>query len=123
MNRRESLRAHSQIGRAAGGMFASNGDVLCWYRLQAKTKELKSTLNSEFRLIHELCVYVLCNTRKVSAGCCVIVQPQGMQGRWGAHTQAVPNSCRQAIQPGCNSSWWRIHVVWTARGGCSRGLQ
>lgn len=31
---------------------------------QAKTKELKNTLNSEFRLIHELCVFVLMNTRK-----------------------------------------------------------
>lgn len=31
---------------------------------QAKTKELKNTLNNEFRLIHELCVFVLCNTRK-----------------------------------------------------------
>uniref|UniRef100_A0A7S0WF70 Importin N-terminal domain-containing protein n=1 Tax=Chlamydomonas leiostraca TaxID=1034604 RepID=A0A7S0WF70_9CHLO len=31
---------------------------------QAKTKELKTSLNSEFRLIHELCVFVLCNTRK-----------------------------------------------------------
>jgi exportin-1 len=32
---------------------------------QAKTKELKASLNSEFRLIHELCVFVLMNTRKV----------------------------------------------------------
>ncbi|KAG1655478.1 hypothetical protein FOA52_008673 [Chlamydomonas sp. UWO 241] len=32
---------------------------------QAKTKELKSSLNNEFRLIHELCVFVLMNTRKV----------------------------------------------------------
>lgn len=31
---------------------------------QAKTKELKTSLNNEFRLIHELCVFVLCNTRK-----------------------------------------------------------
>ncbi|KAL6757535.1 exportin [Haematococcus lacustris] len=31
---------------------------------QAKTKELKVNLNSEFGLIHELCVFVLCNTRK-----------------------------------------------------------
>lgn len=31
---------------------------------QAKTKELKVSLNSEFRLIHELCVFVLLNTRK-----------------------------------------------------------
>mmetsp|Transcript_36522 Transcript_36522/g.81303 ORF Transcript_36522/g.81303 Transcript_36522/m.81303 type:complete len:1073 (+) Transcript_36522:318-3536(+) len=31
---------------------------------QAKTKELKASLNNEFRLIHELCVYVLVNTRK-----------------------------------------------------------
>lgn len=33
-------------------------------RAQAKTKELKTTLNNEFRLIHEICVFVLCNTRK-----------------------------------------------------------
>ena len=26
---------------------------------QAKTKELKNSLNQEFRLIHELCLYVL----------------------------------------------------------------
>lgn len=32
---------------------------------QAKTKELKASLNNEFRLIHELCVFVLMNTRKV----------------------------------------------------------
>ncbi|GAX79005.1 hypothetical protein CEUSTIGMA_g6445.t1 [Chlamydomonas eustigma] len=32
---------------------------------QAKTKELKTSLNNEFRLIHELCVFVLMNTRKV----------------------------------------------------------
>ncbi len=32
--------------------------------MQAKTKELKTTLNSEFGLIHELCVFVLLNTRK-----------------------------------------------------------
>jgi hypothetical protein len=32
---------------------------------QAKTKELKSSLNNEFRLIHELCVFVLMNTHKV----------------------------------------------------------
>ena len=31
---------------------------------QAKTKELKTSLNNEFRLIHELCVFVLLNTRK-----------------------------------------------------------
>ena len=31
---------------------------------QAKTKELKTTLNAEFKLIHELCVFVLLNTRK-----------------------------------------------------------
>jgi hypothetical protein len=31
---------------------------------QAKTKELKASLNNEFRLIHELCVFVLMNTRK-----------------------------------------------------------
>ncbi len=36
---------------------------MCLYT-QAKTKELKTTLNTEFRLIHELCVFVLCNTRK-----------------------------------------------------------
>jgi len=32
--------------------------------LQAKERELKATLNNEFRLIHEICVFVLCNTRK-----------------------------------------------------------
>ncbi len=32
---------------------------------QAKTKDLKASLNNEFRLIHELCVFVLMNTRKV----------------------------------------------------------
>ena len=31
---------------------------------QAKTRELKNTLNNEFRLIHELCTFVLTNTRK-----------------------------------------------------------
>eukprot|EP00798_Chlamydomonas_sp_ICE-L_P000521 gene521-1934_t len=31
---------------------------------QAKTKELKASLNNEFQLIHELCVFVLMNTRK-----------------------------------------------------------
>lgn len=31
---------------------------------QAKAKELKASLNTEFRLIHELCVFVLLNTRK-----------------------------------------------------------
>ncbi|MEW5316465.1 MAG: hypothetical protein WDW38_007837 [Sanguina aurantia] len=31
---------------------------------QAKTKELKAQLNNEFRLIHELCLFVLANTRK-----------------------------------------------------------
>jgi exportin-1 len=36
-----------------------------WLRcLQAKTKELKLTLNNEFRSIHELCMFVLLNTRK-----------------------------------------------------------
>jgi hypothetical protein len=35
--------------------------VLC---LQAKTRDLKQTLNNEFRLIHELCMFVLANTRK-----------------------------------------------------------
>lgn len=29
------------------------------YGAQAKTKELKNSLNQEFRLIHELCLYVL----------------------------------------------------------------
>lgn len=33
-------------------------------RQQAKTKELKAQLNNEFRLIHELCLFVLANTRK-----------------------------------------------------------
>lgn len=33
--------------------------------LQAKTRELKQNLNNEFRSIHELCMYVLANTRKV----------------------------------------------------------
>ena len=28
-------------------------------------QELKASLNNEFRLIHELCVFVLTNTRKV----------------------------------------------------------
>lgn len=32
--------------------------------MQAKTKELKNALNNDFRLIHELCVFVLCNSRK-----------------------------------------------------------
>jgi exportin-1 len=31
---------------------------------QAKTKELKQTLTAEFKAIHELCVFVLNNTRK-----------------------------------------------------------
>jgi exportin-1 len=31
---------------------------------QAKAKELKTSLNNEFKLIHELCVFVLLNTRK-----------------------------------------------------------
>ena len=31
---------------------------------QAKTKELKNTLTTEFKAIHELCVFVLNNTRK-----------------------------------------------------------
>eukprot|EP00878_Enallax_costatus_P008164 GHUV01008537.1.p1 GENE.GHUV01008537.1~~GHUV01008537.1.p1 ORF type:complete len:557 (+),score=174.07 GHUV01008537.1:920-2590(+) len=31
---------------------------------QAKTRELKQTLNTEFRSIHELCMFVLGNTRK-----------------------------------------------------------
>ncbi|KAF5832627.1 armadillo-type protein [Dunaliella salina] len=31
---------------------------------QAKERELKASLNNEFRLIHEICVFVLCNTRK-----------------------------------------------------------
>lgn len=33
--------------------------------LQAKTRELKQNLNNEFRSIHELCMFVLANTRKV----------------------------------------------------------
>jgi hypothetical protein len=32
---------------------------------QAKTRELKQNLNNEFRSIHELCMFVLANTRKV----------------------------------------------------------
>lgn len=32
---------------------------------QAKTRELKQNLNNEFRSIHELCMFVLTNTRKV----------------------------------------------------------
>lgn len=32
--------------------------------LQAKTRELKLSLNTEFRSIHELCMFVLLNTRK-----------------------------------------------------------
>lgn len=42
-------------------------DVLCTgfpLLLQAKTRELKQTLNNEFRSIHELCMFVLGNTRK-----------------------------------------------------------
>lgn len=31
---------------------------------QAKTRDLKNTLNTEFRLIHDLCTFVLMNTRK-----------------------------------------------------------
>jgi exportin-1 len=34
-------------------------------RTQAKTRDLKQTLNNEFRSIHELCMFVLANTRKV----------------------------------------------------------
>lgn len=33
--------------------------------VQAKTRELKQNLNNEFRSIHELCMFVLSNTRKV----------------------------------------------------------
>jgi hypothetical protein len=33
--------------------------------LQAKTRDLKQNLNNEFRSIHELCMFVLANTRKV----------------------------------------------------------
>ena len=36
----------------------------CHTILQAKTRELKQTLNTEFRSIHELCMFVLGNTRK-----------------------------------------------------------
>lgn len=32
---------------------------------QAKTRDLKQNLNNEFRSIHELCMFVLANTRKV----------------------------------------------------------
>lgn len=35
------------------------------FLLQAKTRELKLNLNNEFRSIHELCMFVLGNTRKV----------------------------------------------------------
>jgi Exportin 1-like protein len=31
---------------------------------QAKTRELKTTLNAEFRAIHELCMFVLSSSRK-----------------------------------------------------------
>ena len=51
---------------------------------QAKTKELKNSLNQEFRLIHELCLYVLnaavrpdlvcCRSPVVKDSCCT-VQP------------------------------------------------
>lgn len=33
--------------------------------LKAKTRDLKQNLNNEFRSIHELCMFVLANTRKV----------------------------------------------------------
>jgi exportin-1 len=34
--------------------------------LQDKTRHLKHTLNAQFRMIHELCTFVLLNTRKES---------------------------------------------------------
>lgn len=37
----------------------------CLLSWQAKTRELKQNLNNEFRSIHELCMFVLANTRKV----------------------------------------------------------
>jgi hypothetical protein len=33
--------------------------------MQAKARDLKQNLNNEFRSIHELCMFVLANTRKV----------------------------------------------------------
>lgn len=37
-----------------------------FHRPQDKTRHLKHTLNAQFRMIHELCTFVLLNTRKES---------------------------------------------------------
>ena len=36
------------------------------FSLQDKTRHLKQTLNAQFRMIHELCSFVLLNTRRES---------------------------------------------------------
>jgi hypothetical protein len=104
---------------------------------QAKTRELKQNLNNEFRSIHELCMYVLANTRKVEllratltalaaylswippgwycirVGVLVVLTPQLQRYAAGAYLHTHMLSGRsQGASEGSAVHAWSLRKVW-----------